>query len=236
MEMHEHKIIYVIQFLSFEDLGNLKPWLIKQGYHIHLLQAGVDNLSYALEQSNPLIILGGPIGVYETETYPFLIPLINQLKLRLKENLPTLGICLGAQLIATALGGKVYPGHVKEIGWSKLNLHENAGRSPLKHLQNTPVLHWHGDTFDIPENAKLLASSAHYPHQAFAIGHNLLALQFHIEMNPNEFERWIIGHACELSHAKINIQQLRLDNQAYGQALLHASQAVFQDWLDNIKI
>ena len=228
------KNINVIQFLSFEDLGNLKTWLRQANYHVQIYQAGVDDLTDVLAQSSPLIILGGPIGVYETETYPFLNPLIEQLKIRLAQNLPTLGICLGAQLIATALGAKVYAGHTKEIGWSQLTLTTDHA-SPLQPLQGIYVLHWHGDTFDLPQQATLLASSEHYPHQAFSVGNNILGLQFHIEVEPKDFERWLIGHACELSHANIDITQLRLGNQHYGQALISASHAVFKTWLEHLE-
>src|SRR5690606_9988829 len=107
------------------------------------------------------IILGGPIGVYETEDYPFLQKEIDLLKVRLENNLPTLGICLGAQMIAHALGAKVYAGHAKEIGWSTLQL-ATLPDNILAPLTNVPVLHWHGDTFDLPENATLLASSSLY--------------------------------------------------------------------------
>lgn len=230
-----YKTINVIQFLSFEDLGNLKLWLKKNGYQMNVLQAGVDHLSQVFQEFSPLIILGGPIGVYETQRYPFLIPLIAQLGLRLKQNLPTLGICLGAQLIATALGARVYAGHVKEIGWSQLTLTEQAKKSPVRYLEATDVLHWHGDTFDLPESAQLLASSVHYPHQAFRVGSNILALQFHIEIEPQQFERWLIGHQCQLDQQLINIEMLRAQNLQYAGILVEKAHLLFSDWLAELR-
>lgn len=105
---------------------------------------------------------------------------------------PTLGICLGAQLIAHALGAKVYAGHQKEIGWGPLSLSLRSNQVLSALLNNIHVLHWHGDTFDLPENAVLLASSDVYTNQAFEVGNNILALQFHIETTQENFENGLL--------------------------------------------
>lgn len=139
------KTVYAIQHLSFEDLGSFEDTLYEHGYRVRYFEAGVDNLKKAFEHEGLTIILGGPIGVYETEDYPFLTEEIQYLQQRLAKNLPTIGICLGAQLIAHALGAKVYAGAQKEIGWSSLQLIDLAD-NPLTTLQETAVLHWHGDT------------------------------------------------------------------------------------------
>ncbi|MBD0175356.1 glutamine amidotransferase-related protein, partial [Acinetobacter baumannii] len=156
------KTIYAIQHLAFEDLGSLEDVFYQLGFRVRYFEAGVDDLTPAFTHDGLTIILGGPIGVYETEDYPFLKDEIALLKQRLAADKPTLGICLGAQLIAHALGAKVYAGHQKEIGWGalSLSLRPNQVLSPL--LNNVHVLHWHGDTFDLPENAVLLASSEIY--------------------------------------------------------------------------
>ena len=183
--------IYAIQHLSFEDLGSLEDLFYQLGFRVRYFEAGVDDLTQAMQHTGLTIILGGPIGVYETEDYPFLQKEIDLLKVRLENNLPTLGICLGAQLIAHALGAKVYAGAVKEIGWSPLTL-SNQTNHLLAPLEDSPVLHWHGDTFDLPKNAVLLASSALYPNQAFSIGSHILALQFHIEVATESLEKWLM--------------------------------------------
>src|SRR5690606_19806428 len=152
-------------------------------------EAGIDELKKAFQHTGLLVILGGPIGVYETQDYPFLQQEIDLLKVRLEQNLPTLGICLGAQLIAHALGADVYAGPHKEIGWSKLTLSQ-AKNNPLTALNESKVLHWHGDTFDLPANAELLASSTLYSNQAFRVGNNILALQFHAEVAAASLEKW----------------------------------------------
>lgn len=232
---HLPKTIYAIQHLAFEDLGALEDVLYELGFRVRYFEAGVEDLSKALEYTGLTIILGGPIGVYEANDYPFLQQEIDLLKLRLDKKLPTLGICLGAQLIAHALGAKVYAGHVKEIGWSTLDI-RYANQNLLTPLANTPVLHWHGDTFDLPERATLLASSNIYSNQAFQIGSNILALQFHIEVANESLEKWLIGHSCELRKASINIPQLRQDNLKYAPNLAPIAAEILSNFMRQIII
>lgn len=227
--------VYAIQHLAFEDLGALEDVFYQYGYRVRYFDAGVDDLTTALAYDGLVVILGGPIGVYEQEDYPFLIDEISGLKERLAANKPTLGICLGAQLIAHALGASVYTGHTKEIGWSSLALSETTN-NPLTTLGDTAVLHWHGDTFDLPDQAELLASSALYPNQAFKIGQNILALQFHIEVAEDELEKWLIGHTCELRKANISIPKLREDNQKYACELMSKSADVLKDYLIHLNL
>ncbi|KHF75951.1 Glutamine amidotransferase class-I [Acinetobacter sp. neg1] len=228
------KTVNVIQHLAFEDLGSLEDVFYQLGFRVRYFEAGVDDLSPALNYEGLTVILGGPIGVYETEDYPFLVDEIAGLKQRLKANKPTIGICLGAQLIAHALGAKVYAGHQKEIGWSQLEI-KAVENNPLAALENVEVLHWHGDTFDLPSNATLLASSAIYPNQAFSIGNNILALQFHLEITEQSFEKWLIGHTCEIRHAGLSIPQLRADNLAYAMQLESQTVKVIQHFLAHLE-
>lgn len=225
--------VYAIQHLAFEDLGAWEDVLYSLGLRVRYVEAGVEDLSRALQHTGLTIILGGPIGVYDSDDYPFLQQEIELLAQRLAAGLPTLGICLGAQLIAHALGAKVYAGPQKEIGWSKLTLAAVAN-NPLAALSNSEVLHWHGDTFDLPAGATLLASSDVYPHQAFAYGQNILALQFHAEVASDSLEKWLIGHTCELRQAKINIGSLRADNHKFSLQLENASQQVLLQFLQQL--
>lgn len=232
---HFPDTVYAIQHLAFEDLGAWEDVFYQLGLRVRYFEAGIDDLRKAYEYKGLTIILGGPIGVYETVDYPFLQQEIDLLKVRLEKNLPTLGICLGAQLIAHALGAKVYAGHSKEIGWSKLTL-PVAENNPLQALENIEVLHWHGDTFDLPEQAELLASSDLYPNQAFRVGQNILALQFHAEVASESLEKWLIGHTCELRKAQINILTLRADHQSYAPALEQAASSVLMHYLENLQL
>ncbi|AOA59968.1 glutamine amidotransferase [Acinetobacter larvae] len=227
------KTIYVIQHIAFEDLGCFEDIFYQLGFRIRYFEAGIDDLSTALQYTGLTIILGGPISVYDTEHFPFLTDELLLLKQRLTQQLPTLGICLGAQLIAKALGANVYAGLHKEIGWHKLTLSTQQPNllTPLKDLK---VLHWHGDSFDLPEHADLLASSEYYPHQAFQIGKQILALQFHLEIDPEHLEKWLIGHYVELQHTGIDIKQLRADNQNYAPQLCDAAAEILQQYLSQL--
>ncbi|SDB85186.1 glutamine amidotransferase [Acinetobacter boissieri] len=228
---HSHQIIYAIKHVAFEDLGSLEDIFYAHGYRVRYFDAGVDSLETALNYEGLTVILGGPIGVNDSASYPFLKHELALLKLRLIHNKPTLGICLGAQLMAKALGADVYAGQHKEIGWGPLEVigHNNI----LSPLADIPVLHWHGDTFDLPTRAKLLASSKYYPHQAFQIGQSL-ALQFHLEIDTYYIEQWLIGHHHELFHHKINIDQVREESEKYGDLLKAAAKQVITQYLQQI--
>lgn len=224
----------VIRHVAFEDLGNLRPVLEQKGYQITYKEAGIDDLSL-LDQPQPdlLIVLGGPIGVYDEVAYPFIKDELKLLTARLAQDLPTLGICLGCQLMARALGAAVYPGGAgKEIGWGRLQLTSAGYDSPLRHLIDQEILHWHGDTFDLPTGAVLLASSPQYPHQAFSWGKNALGVQFHPEVTPKGMERWFIGHACEIGATpRLTVPQLRDDTLLYAADLQPIAAQVWQEWL-----
>lgn len=229
----------VIRHLMFEDLGSLAPVLMEKGYEITYLEAGSDDVT----QINPLkpelvIILGGPIGAYDDQDYPFIKDELHLLEQRLKVDAPTLGICLGAQLMARALGAKVYPGKEKEIGWFPIQLTAAGEASSLKYLAQPgeKVLHWHGDTFDLPAGTIHLASSEKYPNQAFAWGNCGLALQFHPEVTQNGLERWFIGHAGEINSVPgISVAQLRQDTQKYARQLEVQGMKCWQVWLEKIE-
>lgn len=229
-----------IRHVAFEDLGTFGPALEAAGFAIRYLEAdfaaftGPDRT--ACEMADLLVILGGPIGVYETDRYPWLTDEIALVRQRLMAERPTIGICLGAQIMAAALGAAVYPGPAKEIGWAPITLTSTgtpAGeRSPLTHLTacDYQVLHWHGDTFDLPEGAMLLASTTVTPNQAFSLGDYGLALQFHIEA-PANLEPWFIGHTMELAAAGLDLGPLRTDAARHGPALRPAAERVLRDYL-----
>ncbi|MDB5789067.1 glutamine amidotransferase [Caballeronia mineralivorans] len=205
----------VLCHVGFEDLDALDAVVRNNGFDIRYIETPVERgFQKEALAADLLIVLGGPIGVYQDDQYPFLTDEIAVVRARLAAGMPVLGICLGAQIMATALGANVYPGaNGKEIGWSALQLTPAGLDSPLKALADGPVLHWHGDTFDLPKGAQLLASSARYERQAFSYGNHGLALQFHLEASASGLERWYVGHTGELSAETIDVNFLRAQSE-----------------------
>ena len=222
-----------IRHVGFEDLGSLEEVLADAGYRIEYADAGVDDLASAdFLTPSLLVVLGGPIGAYEEDIYPFLRAETAGLRERLAAGKRTLGICLGAQLMAAALGGRVYPGSGKELGWSPLQLTAAGAASPLRHLDGLPVLHWHGDTFTLPPGAELLGSTSRYPHQVFAMGRHALAFQCHPEVTARGLERWFIAHAAEIRSTEgVSVPALRSQTAQHAPALAAASRELFREWL-----
>ncbi len=237
--MSREKLAVAVRHVAFEDAGSFAAVLEQQGYTLRYVEAGVDDLA-AIGAWAPdlLLILGGPIGAYEDDIYPFIGDELRLIEARLAACQPTFGICLGAQLMARALGARVSPGsNGKEIGWAPLELTAAGQATPLRHLapELTPVLHWHGDTFDIPVGAERLAGSARYPNQAFAVGRHALALQFHPEVTAAGMERWFIGHAGEIGATEgISVPQLRADTARWAAGLQGHGRQMFAEWLSQV--
>ena len=224
-----------IRHVAFEDAGSLEDVLAARGISLRYLEAGVDDLSEA-KGADLLIVLGGPIGVYDLPRYPFLRQEFAAIEGALRRDVPVLGICLGAQAIAAVLGSRVYPGRETEIGFGLIGLTPEGRASPLNALSESKfwVLHWHGDTFDLPSGSARLAETAITPNQAFAYGPKVLALQFHVELRPRDMEKWLIGHTVELAKAGIEPGALRAENARHGLVLERAGAKMFNDWLGRL--
>jgi len=232
--------VTALRHVAFEDLGILADLFAARGWPVSYVEAPVADWK-AFDPLAPdlLVVLGGPIGVYEENIYPFLTLEIAALKKRLHAGKPTLGICLGAQLIARALGASVYPGPEKEIGWRPLLVTDPGRASPIRHLaaENSFMFHWHGDTFDLPQDAVLLASTEVCPHQIFSWGESTLAFQCHPEVRARDLEKWFVGHAVEIAAAPgINVPVLRDDTRRYAPALERQAKLLFTEWLDSLKL
>lgn len=229
------KSCLVVRHVAFEHLGTLELLLRQAGFGMRFVEAGLDHLPVSEATDDDLaVILGGPIGAYEGAEYPFLADEMRLIERRLASHRPMLGICLGAQLMAKTLGAEVYPCGVKEIGWEEVTLTSAGTASPLRALSGVPVLHWHGDVFDLPPDAVNLASTAACPHQAFALGTHGLALQFHAEIAADEIESWLIGHAVEIAAAGISPRALREATHRHGAELHHAARQLFSEWLGRL--
>ncbi|KOR32120.1 glutamine amidotransferase [Achromatium sp. WMS3] len=229
------KHILAIRHVAFEHLGTLAPVCNQLGFQITYLDIGFNDLKI-LDPLAPdlLVVLGGPIGAYEDNKYPWLLDELHCIEQRLAAKRPILGICLGAQLMARALGGKVYPNNATEIGWSPLRLTPAGENSCLKDLATCDfqVLHWHGDTYDLPIDTQCLASTDITKNQAFSYGKTALGLQFHLEIDVTEIERWLIGHAHEIAATpSITNTHLRTDSAYYGNALAASAANCLKNWL-----
>jgi len=212
--------------------GYLQP-IEAAGFEIERIDvASPDFLDADLCTPDLLIMMGGPMGVYEQDIHPWIPHQIEKLAARLEQDLPTLGVCLGSQMIAAALGARVYPGGFMELGFAPVALNGAGADSPLRHLDGVPVLHWHSDTFELPAGVDLLASTQAYAHQAFRRGRNLLALQFHAEMGEDpRFEDWLTHFWADLDIAKQCGMALRQDHADHGPGAVAAGRAMIGEWL-----
>ncbi len=223
-----------IRHVAFETLGLVGSLLAARGARITYLEAPTDDLTPALD-ADLTVILGGPISANATADYPFLMREIQIAQTRLNGGQPVLGICLGAQIMARALGCPVYGGPAPEIGWHPLTLTQEGAEGLLGPLERRPVLHWHGETFDLPAGAVRLASTQICPNQAFAWGRHGLALQFHLEVEAQGLEPWLVGHTLEIDKTPgISVQSLREETARLGPGLANAAASVFEAWFDQV--
>jgi GMP synthase (glutamine-hydrolysing) len=222
-----------LRHVAFEDLGLLAPLLAERGHSVSYLDVPTADLA-TVDVLSPdlLVVLGGPIGVYENDRYPFIDREVAWIAQRVAARRPLLGICLGSQLIAKALGARVYPSGAKELGWAPVTLTAAGAASCLAHLADVPVLHWHGDTFDLPPGAVHLAATPLCRHQAFAFGEHTLALQFHAEAAGRALEAWFVGHTCEIAATPgASVLALRADTQRHSSLVTERGTACFGAWL-----
>lgn len=196
------KNILVIQNIGCEHLGNLSRLFESDGYNVLLLNSQKDLIPTDLLSYSGIIILGGPMSVYDN--YDYLKDQQKLIKKAVDMKIPTLGICLGSQLIAEAMGGKVYPGNLKEIGWCDIEITENGNRDIFNGIATSKnkVFQWHGDTFQLPESAIILAKSDTYI-QAFRIN-TAIGIQFHIEINESMIEEWTRIYTKEIMDLKLD--------------------------------
>jgi GMP synthase (glutamine-hydrolysing) len=227
----------IIRHVPVEGIAGYRRPIEAAGYRLDRIDVA-DPAFSGLDLTEPdlVIMMGGPMAVYEADEHPWISCQLARLRLRLERDLPTLGVCFGAQMIAAALGGHVHPGPVPEVGFDCIDVHAPADAGPLRHLVGVPVLHWHGDTFTLPPDTELLASSARYAHQAFRRGSNVLALQFHAEMGLDpRFDTWLECWPDAVIAAGGNCAELRDAYRELGPATVSAGQAMIAEWLTGLQ-
>ena len=226
----------IIRHVPYEGVAGYREPIEAAGFHVDRIDVADPGFG-ALDLAAPdlLIMMGGPMGVYEQDAHPWIACQLRRLALRLAADRPTLGVCFGAQMIAAALGAKVYPGPAKEVGFHPVTVHSHAIDGPLRHIVGVPILHWHGDTFSLPSGVDLLASSTRYAHQAFSRGPNLLALQFHAEMGEDaRFDAWIDQCPEAVVEAGSDEASLRAAHAAHGSRAVAAGRAMIAQWLEGL--
>jgi len=210
--------VLILKNIPTEGPGTIEDFLLENNINYTVVETSSEELP-SVEKYDALIIMGGPMSVNETDTYPYISREIELVREFISKGRKVFGICLGAQIIAKALGSKIYAGTGKEIGWYDIELQENGYKDPLiTKLATHPragdlrkkfkVFHWHGETFDIPEGALKIAKSELYPNQAFRYGKNAYAFQFHIEVTKEMIYEW-------LKNEPVDMDKIREDTGKY---------------------
>lgn len=210
--------VLILKNISSEGPGTIEDFLRESRIPCRIADLSSEVIPPA-EEYDSMVILGGPMSVNEEGIYPYIGDEIRLVRSFLEQGKGVLGICLGAQIMAKALGAKVYRGPEQEIGWHDIEIVENGSGDPLiARLAVRPgagdisrrfkVFHWHGETFDIPSGGVRLAQSALYPNQAFAWGRRAYAFQFHIEVTPDIIYGW-------LGNEPVDMEMVRKDTEAF---------------------
>lgn len=177
---------HYFQHVPFEGLGSIERWLTQAEADISVTRFFAGDALPSVSDVDFLVVMGGPMSVNDEVAYPWLIEEKAFIRSYLQNGKPLLGICLGAQMIASALGAKVYANPVKEIGW--FQIFGKGEGDDFRVSEEVTVFHWHGETFELPPGARLLASSADCKHQAFQIGRRVIGLQFHLETTHDSLD------------------------------------------------
>ncbi len=192
------KRLHYLQHVAYEGLGYIGDWAVLNGFELTSTEFYQEHTLPSTTDFDWLVVMGGPMGVYDEEKYPWLITEKQLINKAIDENKVVIGICLGSQLIAESLGAKVFPNEYKEIGWMPISIKPTA----LFNFQtNLTVFHWHGDTYNLPLNCELLASTSVCPHQAFIYNKKVVGIQFHIEVSPASVKEMVLYGKDELVEA-----------------------------------
>lgn len=227
-------IIYTLQHIGIETLGIIDDCLKTAGlYPQYIKPFKEQSIPEEMGEAVGLIIMGGPMGVNEQDRFPFLCDEIRLIERALKENKPILGICLGSQLIASALGAGIKKGNHKEIGWHEIFLDKFASDDPLWKDVTSPFMayHWHGDIFELPQGAVSLASSELTECQGFRYGKNTYGFLFHMEITDNIIRRMVAAFREEIIRTGLDEKLIELGIQTHLPKLQSLGMSVFNRWI-----
>jgi GMP synthase (glutamine-hydrolysing) len=215
--------ILVFQHGPFEDLGVFGEVLDKQSAYCRVIRLFHGEMpAENWERITALIVLGGPMSAADEESFPFLRWEKRIIRAAINDEVPVLGICLGAQLVAITLGAALYEGPVKEIGWNSITMTPHGQVDSLMGYlpENATVFQWHSNGFELPSGAVRLASSTNYENQGFRVGRSIYGLQFHLEVTPRMIERWIEEKSKDLAQAPYVLpDKIRADTHNYAPTL-----------------
>ncbi len=193
---------HYLQHVPFEGLGSIEPWLMEEGYEISNTRLFESTHFPNLKDVDFLFVMGGPMSINDEDEFPWLVQEKQFIQRAVKAGKPILGVCLGAQLIASAMGARVYPNHLKEIGWYPVNTVHSNDSMTIQLPETIDVFHWHGETFELPAGAVHLAESDGCDNQAFQLGRSVIGLQFHLETTPETARDLVANCRAELSKSK----------------------------------
>ncbi len=231
--------VLVFQHVPYEPLGTLDPLIRDRRHRIRYVNFGREpHAKPSIQGYDALILLGGPMNIGQEADYPHLEVEKKLVREALEADIPVLGICLGAQLIASALGGQVYQAPENEIGWYSMRPSESAQSDPLiRHFKTEePIFQWHGYTFDLPQQAELLVTGDAIPNQAFRVGSKVYGFQFHLEASRPLIKRWLDlpQHQVELGLDKAPNRRKNIwaETESNIERSLDLSRKVFTAFLD----
>ncbi len=235
--------ILVFQHVPYEPLGTLDPLLKAAGFRIRYVNFGRDpSQRPALDRYAALIILGGPMNADQIDSHPNLITEVDVIREALERDMSVLGICLGAQLLAKALGGRVVRNAEREIGWYDVELTDAGASDPVlsAFARRQRVFQWHEDGIELPPGVEHLASSPASPVQAFRHGEHAYGLQFHLEVNAALIERWLSvpAHREVLAEERGNVDpdRIRAEVPRCIDDIEALSRQTFSRWIDRFEL